>query len=226
MFQIYHSVKEAIYTAIDNCDKKPCQLTFIRALKNLKSQNTVPKLVELALYSSDKSSVAAMKALRSFPPHFWTQDVIKASEIIFFQIKKKYDSSARTIALDILLGTNPNERLLQDLLKYLLSNDKSFEVKKYLIQKLNMIGDSDPGFRAMLKKNLVRDKKINNYSTLSLKGMSTAISRQFLKHSAVNGSMVSVQEMNSGLVKRGIFDVVLQENERSCEMFSVSIHLF
>lgn len=172
----------------------------------------------------NKSSVTAMKALRSFPPSSWNEKVIDASIKIFFQIPKKYDTSSRTLALDILLGANPNEDLIKNLLYYLLSNDKTFEVKKYVIQNLNMLAEKDCLFKDKLKNVIKNEPKINNYAVLSQKGMSSALARQFLHHPVTNGTMLSSQEMNSGLVKRGVFDIVLENEDRSCEMFSVSYY--
>lgn len=191
-------------------------------MKNLKCPETIPKLLDIALTGSDKSSVVAMKALRSFPPNNWNSEVVASCKKIFFQLKKKYDSSARTLALDILIGSNPNESDIREILQYLLSNDKAYEIKKYTVQKLMMLAEKDPEFKQKLTNVMRNDKRIHNYSILAQKGMSTALTRQFLKHDAVNGSMISAQEMSSGLVKRGVFDIVLDNNASSCEMFSVS----
>lgn len=216
-------MKEIIYNGIENCDKKPCQYYFIRALKNLKSDETINKLLQLALNAKDgKSSVVAMKALTSFPASSYDQKVIETSKKIFFQLPKKFDSSARTLALDILLETKPDEELIKNLLLYLLSNDKSFEIKKYLVQKMNMLAEKDCIFKDKLRNVIINEPRINNYAVLSQKGMSSALSRQFLHHPATNGTMLSSQEMSFGLVKRGVFDIVLENEERNCEMFSVS----
>lgn len=221
---MYNSVKESIYQGIESCEKKPCQYFFIRALKNLKSEETISKLLHIALKSKDnKASVTAMKALRSFPASSWDENVIKAAHKIFYQIPKKFDSSCRTLALDIILGTNPTEETIKNLLYYLLSNDKAFEIKKYTIQKLNMLAEKDSSFNDKLQAVIKKDPKINNYCVLSQRGVSSALARQFLNHPITNGTMFSNQEMSSGLVKRGVFDIVLENNERSCEMFSVSI---
>lgn len=223
LFQVYNSVKEAIYNGIERCDKKPCQYYYIRALKNLKSEETIEKLTHLALTAVDsKSSVTAMKALKSFPATMWSKKVTDAAIKIFFQIPKKFDSSSRTLALDILLEANPTDALLRDLLYYLLSNDKAFEIKKYVIQKLNMLTEKNALFQDRISNIISKEPKINNYEVMSQKGMSSALARQFLHNPITNGTMFSSQEMSSGLVKRGVFDIVLENNERSCEMFSVS----
>lgn len=192
-------------------------------MKNLKSDDTIHKLIQLALRSKDnKASVTAMKALRSFPPSSWTADVIQAAINIFFQIPKKFDSSSRTLALDIILGSNPTDETIKDILFYLLSNDKAFEIKKYTIQNLNVLADKDIAFGERLKRIVRSEPKINNYGVLAQRGVSSALARQFLNHPITNGTMLTSQEMSSGLVKRGVFDIVLENNERSCEMFSVS----
>lgn len=88
-----------------------------------------------------------------------------------------------------------------------------------------MLAEKDPSFGDQLKRIIAMEPKINNYAVLAQRGVSSALARQFLNHSITNGTMFSNQEMSSGLVKRGVFDIVLENNERSFEMFSVSMKL-
>lgn len=83
-----------------------------------------------------------MKAIRALPADSWTPEVQKVAERIFFQLGRKYDSSARTLALDILLEAKElDEERLKNLLVSLTSNDSVYEVKQYLLQRLNQLSD-------------------------------------------------------------------------------------
>lgn len=82
-----------------------------------------------------------MKAIRSFPVSAWNDDVLKTAEKIYYQIGKRYDSSARTLALDILLEANPSFTTLIHLLTSLLDQDPVYEVQQYLLQRVQQIGD-------------------------------------------------------------------------------------
>lgn len=80
-----------------------------------------------------------MKTLRSLPSSAWNDDVLKAAEHIYYQIGRKFDSSARTLALDILLESNTSKDRLKVLISSLQGNDSAYEVKQYLMQRINQI---------------------------------------------------------------------------------------
>lgn len=71
-------------------------------------------------------------------PSVWDEDVLKVAERIYYQKDKIYDSSARTIAVDIIIDSNPNEETLRYLLRSLRTNT-SFEASKYLLQRLQQV---------------------------------------------------------------------------------------
>lgn len=86
-------------------------------------------------------SVAAINAVHSFPKKSWSPQVMATAKKIFFQLDKRYDSSARTLALDILLKSEPDDSLLSDFLLTLNNQDPAFEVKQYMMQRINQIGE-------------------------------------------------------------------------------------
>lgn len=60
---------------------------------------------------------------------------MKAAEKIYYQRDRIYDSSARAIAIDIIVDSKPNFETLKHLMKSLQSNT-SYETRKYLLQRL------------------------------------------------------------------------------------------
>lgn len=85
--------------------------------------------------------MAAINAVYQFPKISWSSKVKEAAKKMFFQLEKRYDSSARTLALDILLNSDPDDNLLSQLLLSLNNQDSEYELKQYMIQRLNQIGE-------------------------------------------------------------------------------------
>ncbi|XP_014474918.1 PREDICTED: microsomal triglyceride transfer protein large subunit isoform X2 [Dinoponera quadriceps] len=206
------------------CTGDECRLKFLRALRNLKSPSAVPTLLEYALSDNRAISVAAWRALAALPGHSVSDELKNAAVRVFYQIGgPRRDSSARTLALDIILENEPSEEILRDLVDYLGGKDPAYEVRKYLSQRLEQIGEKNERFAGYLR-HAYGDVRANNYHTRAQRGLSTAFSRSFLRSPDSNGSLLTVQEVNSGLLKRGIVDVVLETNERQQRaMFSLGL---
>ncbi|XP_018566345.1 microsomal triglyceride transfer protein large subunit [Anoplophora glabripennis] len=196
---------------------------FFRALKNLQSESTIPLLLRYIQNGTLKEGVLSFKALKSFDPKLWNSDILRVAERSFFQLDRKYDSSSRTLAADILIESNPSDDLLENLMYFLSSNDPAFEVRQYVFQRIKMIADENPHFKNRVHKIIKRNNKINNYSGLSPRGLSTALKRHFLKSASSNGSLVSIQEIKSGIAKRGTVSVMLDKDGVNNELFSLGI---
>lgn len=84
---------------------------------------------------------------------------------------------------------------------------------------------SDNNFLALIQE-LKSTLSLTNYDVLSQKGLSTAFTRSFMKHSSANGTLSTIQEMYGGIVKRGLVDVVIQKDGTSESIFTVSIFTF
>lgn len=212
-------VEESLINGMDFCkDNEDCILRYTRALQNLQQPSTIPRLLKNALHGTRKVSVASMKALRAFSSkELNTTEVQSICKQIFYMRLKPYDSSARTLALDTILESNPSEVVLDQLIHFLLSTDKSYEVKQYLLQRLRMISDSNVEFRNKVKGLIRSESQLNNYHALGQRGLSTAFSRSFSK----NGSLLTIQEINGGILKRGIIDVVMSNEGVDHEIFRV-----
>ncbi|XP_055640598.1 microsomal triacylglycerol transfer protein isoform X2 [Toxorhynchites rutilus septentrionalis] len=216
-------VKEFLLKRLEECRKDSCKQKYIRGFHNLKSPKTLEVLVKLALEGSPKISVTAMKALRSFSVFVWDDDFKAIFEDIFFQASKKFDSSARALALDILLDLKPDTEELTHIMQYLKSKDKVYEVKQYLLQKLHMLASRCPDFAEMLKKIVRRDPKLNNYHVIGARGLSTALTRTYSTAPSFNSSLVSLQEMSGGVLKRGIVDLTLEAEQEQFSMFTLGL---
>ncbi|XP_011335273.1 microsomal triglyceride transfer protein large subunit isoform X2 [Ooceraea biroi] len=210
---------------LDTCTGDECKLKFLRALRNLRSSEAIPTLLRYALSSNKPISVAAWRALAALPREAVTDELKNAAHSVFYQIGgPRKDSSARTLALDIILESEPSQEQLHDFVEYLSSNDPAYEVRKYLSQRLEQIAEKNERFADYLRNLYATGGvNVNNYHTRAQRGLSTAFTRNFLRSPNSNGSLVTVQEVNSGLLKRGIVDVVLEANEHRQAMFSLGL---
>lgn len=220
---VVEKVKELLLREMGWCKKDRCKDKFIRGLHNLKSPKTLDVLITLAKEGDAKVSVAAMKAMRSFSVFLWNDEFKAVFEDIFLQVSKKYDSSARALALDILLDLKPDFEELMHLMQLLKSNDKAYEVKQYLLQKLRMLADQCPDFAVLLEKVIRRDPDLNNYHILGARGLSTALTRTYSKAPSFNASLESLQEMSGGVLKRGIVDLAVEVGEEKFSMFTLGL---
>lgn len=216
-------VEESLVASLRKCQDNKCKELFIRSLHNLQSPTTVSLLFEYAQQGERTVGVAAMKALRDFPQATWSANPAHKRQFqqIFFQLTRRFDSSVRTLALDILLEQMPNADELNDLLQFLRSTDKQFEVKKYLLQKLQMIADNCPRFRERFQRIVSSDAALNNYHILGQRGVTTAMSRTFSKLPSFNATLLSIQEIYGGVLKRGVVDMTVNAGEDKFSVFTV-----
>lgn len=82
-----------------------------------------------------------MKTIKVFGPNLWNNKVLKHCNSIFFQLIKQQDSSTRTIALSILLESNPDYDLLKHVVKWLMVPDETYELKRNALEMLKEISN-------------------------------------------------------------------------------------
>ncbi|KAH1026147.1 hypothetical protein HUJ05_010709 [Dendroctonus ponderosae] len=215
--KMLQAVEETIDNGFDYAEDAD-RYVFLNALKNLQSPTTIPKLISVLENGTLKEEALAWRALKSFGRRYWTENLLKQAEKTLFQLDKAHDTSSRTLAADLLLASDPTDHVLEELLKFVAGQDKNFEVKQYVLQSVLMLADSCPKWQQRVK-DIVK----NNYASLAQKGLSTALRRNIFSGSSVNGSLVSVQEIKGGIVKRGAVDVILDKNGLSKELFTLGI---
>lgn len=222
--EIIKLVQDFLMKSIEKCgEENDCKIMYIRGLLNLQSPSSLSKLVDLALFQPYQISVIAMKALSRFSSTH-LHGLKKDFKRIFYQPKKRYDSSARTIALDILLDLNPTEEDMQEFIAFLKSDDPAFEVRQYLIQKLRMRAEKCSDFNEKLRNALKNDPEGNNWNKFgAIKGLSTALTRKFSQNPSFNGSLLSVQEIKGGVLKRGTVDMLVEFKDEKFSIFSLGL---
>lgn len=221
---VVQSVQKFLTDSIDKCnDDNDCKVIYVRGLLNLQSPYTITDLVDLALFKPYQISVIAMKALRQFSTAH-LQAYKKDFKKIFYQYTKRFDSSARTIASDILLDLNPDIEEIKEFVEFLKSNDPAFEVKQYLVQKLRLRADKCPQFHSILMESLQSEPLVYNWNSYgALKGLSTAFNRKFSQYPSFNGSMLSVQEIKGGVLKRGISEMFIHYKDEKFPLFTLGL---
>ncbi|XP_018321773.1 microsomal triglyceride transfer protein large subunit [Agrilus planipennis] len=221
--KIMVKVEEILIHGFEHSKDADDRLIILRALKNLKSDTLIPFLLKTIKTGTLKEGSLAWKTIKTLNPSSWNGDVQKAAWRTFFQLDKVHDSSARTIACDVLLESHLSDDALKQLLLFLLHDEQRYEVKQYLWQRIKMIGETDENFNRRVADIIKSNAQLNNYHILAPKGLSTALVRRFLESPSANGSLVAIQEMDSGIVKRGTVDIVLEKNESHQDICSLGI---
>lgn len=206
---------------ITKCNDAACFVQFLNGINNLQSVEFVDQLFDYVNDTNRAISVAAMKALRKYPVSVWNKKYIEKFEDIFHQKEKRFDSSVRTLALDILLTTKFSEDRLKKLLSHLKTADKAFEVKKYLLETVQMIGSENAALNEQLQRVIKNDTELNNYHIFGQKGLTTALSRKYSTQSPFNGTLRSIQEIFGGILKRGVVDLTIDSPKGKYNYFTV-----
>lgn len=207
--------------SIAACTEVPCYVQYLNGINNLQSIEFIGKLFEYVNDTDRSVSVAAMKALRSFPASVWNQNHIQRFVDIFYQTEKSFDSSVRTLALDIVLNSKLTEKQLKKLLSHLKTKDRAFEVKKYLLEMVRMISAVDSELNEKVQRIIKSDRELNNYHIIGQKGLTTALSRKYSVRSPFNGTLTSIQEIFGGILKRGGVDLTIDSPKSSYSYFTV-----
>ncbi|XP_076264767.1 microsomal triacylglycerol transfer protein isoform X1 [Rhynchophorus ferrugineus] len=220
--KVLRNVEETILNGLDYA-KDEDRYVFFNALKNLQSPSTIPNILAYIQNGTLKEETLAWRAIKSFNKQYWDNKILKQAEKTLFQLDKKHDTSSRTLAVDIILGAGTNEATLEHLLNFIAGKEKKYEIKQYVFQSIKMLSDRNTKLNELVNKIIKRNKMLNNYSTLSPRGLSTALARDMFKGFSSNGSLISIQEIKSGIVKRGVVDVVLEKNNIPKELFTLGI---
>ncbi|KAL5233567.1 hypothetical protein ACI65C_000977 [Semiaphis heraclei] len=204
-------------------DDDECILTYIRALSNLKHPLSVEMLLTFAQHGNRMTSAYAMKTIKMFGPGFWDSRVLKYCNRIFFQLFKEQDSSTRTIALAILLESDPDYDLLKHVVKWLATPGEGYEIKQYALELLKEMANQNETSARLLRTVLVRER-LNHYGSMAQRGLSSCFSRKFINYNNITGLVKNSQQVYSGVTKRGSVDIVLGHNDVKYDLCSFGMY--
>lgn len=129
---IKEKARVSLELGLDTCTGDDCRLKFLRSLRNLQSKASIAVLLDYAINGTRATSVAAWRALGSLDTKYVTAELITAARRTFYQIGgPRRDSSARTLAADIILENGPSVEDLRGFLEYLSTTDTMYEVRRY-----------------------------------------------------------------------------------------------
>lgn len=208
--------------SITKCGSDPsCVVQYLNGMHNLQSEQLIDLLFEYVNDTDRSISAAAMKALHSYPASVWNKKHIQQFENIFYQQEKRFDSSVRTLALDIILNSEISEKQIIKLLSHLKSNDRAFEVKKYLLEMIRMMSSDNSELNEKVQRIIKGDSTLNNYHIIGQKGLTTALSRTYSAQSPFNGTLSSIQEIFGGILKRGVVELTIDSPSSKYSYFTV-----
>lgn len=214
-------VQSRFSESISSCGDSTCYVKYLNGINNLQSVDLIELLFEYVNDTNRGVSVAAIKALRNLPTTVWNKKHIEQFENIFYQDEKRFDSSVRTLALDIILSSKLSDKQLTKLLSYLKSNDRAFEVKKYLQEMIRMLSLEQTEFNERVQRIVKSDITLNNYHIIAQKGLTTALARKHAIQSPYNGTLTSIQEIFGGVLKRGVVDLTIDSADSKYSYFTV-----
>lgn len=214
-------VQKYFTDSIAKCSEPSCYVQYVNGINNLQSTDLIGLLFKYVNDADRTVSVAAMKALRRFPSTIWNKRDIQQFENIFYQHEKQFDSSVRTLALDVVLNSKISDEQLIKLLSHLRVNDRAFEVKKYLLEMVKMLGSENAELNEKIDEIIKNDGLLNNYHIIGQKGLTTALSRKYSVRSPFNGTLTSIQEIFGGILKRGVVDLTIDSPNNKYSYFTV-----
>uniref|UniRef100_A0A224XJE2 Putative microsomal triglyceride transfer protein n=1 Tax=Panstrongylus lignarius TaxID=156445 RepID=A0A224XJE2_9HEMI len=194
-----------------------CQELYIKALSSIHNEKSISVLLEIIDTAPKKSIARAMKGISKINPQLWNKDIVSVAEEVL-QSSQTYDSSARIFAMDILLRSRPSLGLLSRIVSVLKQEDKSRELKEYLLQRLVELSESNNTFKKLWKQIYI-ENGYNNYDALGQGGLSTAFARPFMP----NGTLSTSQEIVGGILKQGTVNINLLHNEKIVNPFTLGI---
>ncbi len=171
------------------CTNEDCTQLYMRVLKNLASPDMLPVILTYIDSKDKKTSVGATKALKALPASVFDDRVKEKLQRVYFQIGRRYDSSARTLALDTLLEHQPDSSFLLDVLTAVsLGGKADSEINTYTLQRLHEFAGNDLMIRSILKQILSTRPSLNSYQVFAQNGLSTAFTRDLYRSANGNGT--------------------------------------
>ena len=184
---IVGEVRQFLLEKLEGCKDEACRKLYLRSLKNLAMADTLPVIMKYIDSTERKTSVTAVKVLRALPAEVFDAVVKGKLEKIYFQVDRRYDSSARTLALDMLLEHEPTSEFLA-LAMISMNSNEAKEISSYTLQRLIEFAGNNPTISAQIKQILNTNPAINNYHVLAQDGQSTAFTRSMYRDVNGNGS--------------------------------------
>ncbi|XP_042223362.1 microsomal triglyceride transfer protein large subunit-like isoform X3 [Homarus americanus] len=218
---IVSEVRNFLAENLRSCENEPCQLMYIRGLKNLRMADTMDVLLEFAEGVARKPAIYAARALQTMPDSYITKEMCKRLERIFLELHHQHDSSVRAMAADIVLRHKPSEEFIRLILRLMALQDTK-ELNTLLLGRLRDLATTDKYIQQMLKK-LFQDPKYNNYHILGQGGLSSSFSRLLYQDKSANSSFNNMLEINGGLLKRSTVDVFVESQDAQMRLLSFGI---
>lgn len=228
---LLQDIEDYLVNSLSTCSKddvSACQKLYLRALKNLKAKSTLGVLFDYVQNAKDaKVSVVAMKSIHAMPDIYIEARYRPQLVKIIKQLGRKYDSSVRTMSLDLILRNSPTKQEISEIVGHLLkrlSDKQHAEVTTFMWNRIHEFMESNPDLESMLW-DVIHEESLKNYHNLSPLGLSTAFSRFFSSSPSANSSFSNSIEMTGKILKRSSFDVYIQSKNDTMSLFSVSFHL-
>ncbi|XP_035709713.1 microsomal triglyceride transfer protein large subunit isoform X2 [Folsomia candida] len=226
--RLFLEIEEYLVNALSSCDGETasqCSQLYLRSLKNLKSKSTVPTLFDVLTTNDQKSAIVAMKSLHAMPDSYIDPKYRPLLIKIVLQLGKKYDSSVRTLALDLILRNHLTKLELREVVSFLLdkvSDKQHAEVATFMWNRVAEFAEMNPSLGIYFSE-AIKELNLQTYHHLSPRGLSTAFNRYFTSTRSGNSSFSNAIEMSGKILKRSLFDVFVRSENNAVQLLSLGI---
>ncbi|XP_048761534.2 microsomal triglyceride transfer protein large subunit-like [Ostrea edulis] len=224
----YHIIAEYVNyveSELKACVEEGCILLYIRSVGNSGLPKFLPLLLDQAQNSQSSAvSLTAIQSLRRMQINDFRQEVFPVLKSIFHQNKRKYDSSVRIAALEILLQNGVSTGELCNIVLSAIYDQTEFEVSTYLIKRLRDLSESDPNFRTSLSI-VLSDSRVNNYNLFAQRGKSSAFTGYLAETAGSNCTYGLYQEnTKTGVMKKSAMVVNVLNKQATQPLLTFGIY--
>ncbi|XP_046364995.2 microsomal triglyceride transfer protein large subunit-like isoform X1 [Haliotis rufescens] len=210
--QVVQDFRTLLVEGVAQCTDDACRLTYLRAMGNTGLPDTVSTIMKLAVDSNNSMvSITAVEALRRVPRTLITAEVRASLSLLFHQSVRRYDSSVRVVALDLLLQLDLSLMELRNILLAMADRDHH-ELSTFIKMKVLDRAQNDENLRSKLQ-TILKEGRINNYQLMAQVGKSSSFTGYLAKTEDLNCSYnLLFENSNSGVMKRSGMKVNLFGN--------------
>lgn len=220
--QVKIKVKETITEALSKCKEAECKAVYLRAIGNLRREDTIELLLQSA--ENDIEPLSAIEALSTINAHAFTaKHIHRLGEISMRPYKVDVCTLAMYIGMRVSAEQGTPALFPFEVVATKLQRFGPHELKKMFWQLLHSLTDSYPILRSV-EVYLIRNyDELSNWNARAHHGLSSAMFRS-VPGPSVNVSLSSLQAVANAALRRAL--VLLQVHEQTHapkQLFAVDV---
>lgn len=219
---VVSDVSDYLINNLNKCGgDRSCKLLFLRGLKAAALPSTIPILLKYVKEGKPYAFIG-LSAIKNIDSEYLTETVVAVLKEVYYQNGKKYDSSTRILAAELLISSQYNTNIVENLILS-FTKEKSPEISTYILSKMFDICERNEKLRSAVKR-VLKDTKFGNYHALAQNGESAVFTKPLSVGTGVNITFGMDMEMISGgLLKQSAVHVDIQKEEDTLHLISIGL---